>query len=279
MLVACSSDLDQPQRHETGRLGIVEAPPPPPRREQRDRRAVDLFVDGIVVATIGEDQFADWPRIDLQLPPDATLDRWRSIKVETDGDPVIVDRRKYPDTAPILFPGRGRDASFGMFDPRALDKRTAPSVRVDNVREIRIELAQPVDRRGDKERLLARACTELKRGEEKPPPGKGRWQGTAYQHNIDEYWTVDMTIDLSNSKVGDKVGSVVYHGHKCRGNLYRLPDNNGRPRVVERFWHNENNICVEACIIELACDGTALDYRGLYPDGSYVAHAKLLRAK
>ena len=88
MLVACSSDLDQPQRHETGRLGITADPPAPSRRdqrerEQRDRRAVDLFVDGIVVATIGEDQFADWPRIDLQLPPDATLDRWRSIEVET----------------------------------------------------------------------------------------------------------------------------------------------------------------------------------------------------
>ena len=89
--------------------------------------------------------------------------------------------------------------------------------------------------------------------------------------------TNGMTIDLSNSKVGDKVGSVIYHGHKCRGNLYRLPDANGRPRVVERFWHNENGICVEACILELQCDGTALDYRGLYPDGSYVAHAKLLR--
>jgi len=38
-----------------------------------------------------------------------------------------------------------------------------------------------------------------------------------------------------------------------------------------------NGICVEACILELTCDGPALDYRGLYPDGSYVAHAKLLR--
>lgn len=278
-LAACSSEVEQ--RHEAGRLGVVEAPPEPSRREQRDkaqrdRHAVDLFVDGIVVATIGEPQFAEWPRIDLQLPPDATLDRWRSIRIETDGDPVTLDRRAYPDAAPVIFPGSGRAASFGMFDPRALEKRGVPSVRVDAVREIRVELA-PADTRSDREKLFARACTEIKRGEEKPPPSKGRFVGTAYQHNIDEYWTVDLTIDLSDSKVGDKVGSVTYHGHKCRGTLYRLPDVNGRRRVVERFWHNENGICVEACILELSCDGTALDYRGLYPDGSFVAHAKLLR--
>lgn len=278
-LAACSSEVEQ--RHEAGRLGGVEAPPELSHRElrdkaQRDRHAVELFVDGIVVATIGESQFGDWPRIDLQLPPDATLDRWRSIRIETDGDPVTLDRRAYPSAAPVIFPGSGRAASFGMFDPRAFEKHGVPTVRVDGVREIRIELAA-ADTRSDREKLFARACTELKRGEEKPPPSKGRFVGTAYQHNIDEYWTVDMTIDLSDSKVGDKVGSVIYHGHKCRGTLYRLPDVNGRRRVVERFWHNEHGICVEACILELSCDGTALDYRGLYPDGSFVAHAKLLR--
>lgn len=282
-LFACSSDFEQQtERREQGRLGVVEAPPEISRREQRekehrDRHAVDLFVDGIVVATIGEAQFAEWPRIDLQLPPDATLDRWRAIRIETDGDPVTLDRRSYPDAAPVVFPGTGRSASFGLFDPRALDQRGVPAVRVDAVREIRVELAPVASTQTDREKLLARACTELKKGEEKPPPGKGRWVGTAYQHNIDEYWTIDLTIDMANSKVGDKVGTVVYHGHKCRGNLYRLPDRNGRPRVVERFWHNENETCVEACILELACDGTALDYRGLYPDGRFVAHAKLVR--
>src|SRR5205085_12308210 len=139
------------------------------------------------------------------------------------------------------------------------EHRANPRTRVDGVREIRIELAPSTDNRSARERAMERACTELKRGEEKPPPGKGHWVGTAYQHNIDEYWTIDMTIDFSGSKVGDKVGTVVYHGHKCRGNLYRLPDVDGRRRVVERFWHNEGNICVEACILELSCDGTALD--------------------
>lgn len=282
-LVACAPP-SEPARHEAGRLGELEAPAAPTRRELRERaeperRAVDLYVDGIVVATIGEPQLADWPRIDLQLPPDATLDRWRSIRIETGGEPVLLDRRRFGDGAPVVFPDptRRRGASFGMFDPRALDRRATPSVRVDDVREIRIELAP--DTRTTRERAFARACTEVKRGEEKPPPGKGRWLGTAYQHNIGEYWTIDLTIDLSDSKIGDKVGTVVYHGHKCRGNLYRLPDVDGRRRVVERFWHNENNICVEACIIELSCDGSALDYRGLYPDGTYVAHATLVRAK
>ncbi len=278
-LAACSSDVEQ--RIEAGRLGVVEAPHELPRREQRDeaqrdRRAVDLCVDGIVVATIGEPQFGDWPRIDLQLPPDATLERWRSIRIETDGEPVTLDRRAYPNAAPVIFPGRGRAASFGMFEPRAFETRGVPRVRVDAVREIRIELAAP-DTRSAPEKLFARACTELKRGEEKPPPSKGRFVGTAYQHNVDEYWTVDLTIDLADSKVGDKIGSVSYHGQKCRGDLRRLPDVNGRRRVVVRLWHNENDMCVDACILELACDGTALDYRGHYPDGSFVAHAKLLR--
>lgn len=278
-LLACSAEREQVEPAKQ-KLEAFQAPAPS-RREQRekegrDRRAVDLFVDGIVVATIGEHQFGEWPRIDLQLPPDATLDRWRSIKIETDGDPVVIDRSKLGDLAPVIFPGPA-SASFGLFDPRGLEHREGPRTRVDGVREIRIELAP--DARTDREKAFARACTEVKRGEEKPPPSKGRFLGTAYQHNIDEYWTVDLTIDLAESKVGDKVGSVVYHGHKCRGNLYRLPDVNGRRRVVERFWHNENGICVEACILELKCDGTALDYRGLYPDGSYVAHAKLLRSK
>ena len=284
LLLACSGEEREEARIAKEKLDVYEAPSPLSRREQReregrDRHAIDLYVDGIAVATIGEHQFAEWPRIDLQLPPDATLDHWKTIRIETDGDPVVIERptTRYPGAVPLIFPGRGRAGSLGMFDPRALQQRANPSVRVDAVREVRIELA--ADGRSDRERAFARACTEVKRGEEKPPPGNGHFMGTAYQHNIDEYWTVDMTIDLSESKVGDKVGSVTYHGHKCRGNLFRLPDVNGRRRVVERFWHNENGICVEACILELQCDGTSLDYRGLYPDGSFVAHARLLRVK
>jgi hypothetical protein len=278
LLVGCLDD-PSPARVEPGRVVEEIAPAPPVERAKPargDRYDVDIYVDAVPVATIGEHQFTEWPRIDLQLPPDATLDRWKSIRIETDGDPVIIERPKasHPDTVPLLFAGRGRAASFGWF---GVDKRSNPKRSVEHVREIRIELA--ADHRTPRDRAFARACTELKRGEEKPPPGKGRWLGTAYQHNIGEYWTIDMTIDLSDAKVGDKVGSVVYHGHKCRGNLFRLPDVNGRRRVVERFWHNEGGICVESCILELQCDGTALDYRGLYPDGTYVAHAKLLRAK
>jgi hypothetical protein len=279
-IAACGGDPAPDERRERGRLGEEAIPQAPrPKPPKRDRHDIDIYVDAIPVATIGREQLAEWPRIDLQLPPDATLDRWKSIYVETDADPLIVEHpiAKHPDTVPVLRAHTDGSATFGMFDARAIATRGAPKVASDRVREIRIELMP--DPRSARDKAFARACTEPKRGEEKPPPGKGRWLGTAYQFNIDQYWTIDMTVDLSDSKIGDKVGTVTYHGHKCRGNLYRLPDANGRRRVVERFWHNEGNICVEACILELSCDGTALDYRGLYPDGTYVAHAKLSRAK
>jgi hypothetical protein len=277
-IAACQDD--DAVRHERGRLeDVVVAPAPPRKPPKRFRGDIDIYVDAIPVATIGLDQLADWPRIDLQLPPDATLDRWRMIYVETDAEPLIIERpiAKHPDTVPVLRPATDGSATFSLFDPRAMATRGAPTLSADRVREIRIELTH--DHKSARDKAFARACTEPKRGEEKPPPGKGRWQGTAYQFNIDQYWTVDMTVDLSDSKIGDRVGTVTYHGHKCHGSLYRLPDVNGRRRVVERFWHNEGNICVEACILELACDGSSLTYRGLYPDGTYVAHAKLSRAK
>ncbi|MEO8698930.1 MAG: hypothetical protein ABI867_02770 [Kofleriaceae bacterium] len=248
-------------------------------RQHVDRRDIDVYVDAIPVATIGAHQFASWPQVDRQLPPDATLDRWLAVTLETAGDSVelLKPLSKYPNTVPVVFEKDGQPA-FGLFDPRALEHHGAPRFVVAGVREIRIELAHD-DPRSATERAFSRACTEPKRGEEKPPVGKGHWVGTAYQFNINEYWTVDLTIDLAESKVGDKVGSVIYHGFKCKGDLYRLPDVNGRRRVIERFWQNENAMCVEACILEFACAGTNLEYRGYYPDGQYVAKATLSRAK
>lgn len=108
--------------------------------------SVELFVDGAAVGKVEPPALASWPRLDALVPGDARrLGTWDVVAVDTGAaKPTEVPRPSstYPDLVPALFPGDGGAAAFGMFDPVELARKGKPALRADNVRVIRIKLAQ-----------------------------------------------------------------------------------------------------------------------------------------
>jgi hypothetical protein len=104
--------------------------------------SVQLFVDGVAVATVDVKAVADWPRLDTLLPEGARrLGKWQAIA--TKGAKTAELQKPfetYRDYVPALFPGEGGTISFGMFDPVELGKRGKAALREDAITELRVTL-------------------------------------------------------------------------------------------------------------------------------------------
>lgn len=115
---------------------------------------IELFVNDAAVATVSPAQVAGWPRLDALVPGDARrLGTWEMVTLQGAGArPTDVPHPSttYPDLVPAIFPGPdpgagpgdGGGVSFGMFDPVELARKGKPALRADNVRAIRIRIAQ-----------------------------------------------------------------------------------------------------------------------------------------
>jgi len=129
--------------------------------------------------------------------------------------------------------------------------------------------------------FLAFVGTPASASDVRPSPERcvpnGRWIGTGYQFDIRASWSIDLTLDLSQTKVGARVGSVSYPSLGCSGGLYRIADVNGIPAVNERIDHDPDRACLDNGSIRFACDGGTLEYRYYYPSGEYAAFSKLRR--
>ncbi|MGN6105612.1 MAG: hypothetical protein ACTHU0_10945 [Kofleriaceae bacterium] len=104
---------------------------------------VEVFVDDQPVAKLTAEQLAAWPRVDALVPEASRrLGTWSVVQL-VGGKPTELARpsSNYPDMVPVVFPGEGGTASFGMFDPVELAKKGKPGMREDGVRQIRIKLS------------------------------------------------------------------------------------------------------------------------------------------
>lgn len=113
---------------------------------------VELFVDDVPAGTVRPEVLASWPRLDALVPGEARrLGTWELVSLQgAVAKPTDVPRPSttYPDMVPAIFPGPGPGggASFGMFDPVELARKGQPALREDNVKVIRIKLAQGTGR-------------------------------------------------------------------------------------------------------------------------------------
>jgi len=110
-----------------------------------------VFVNDAMVATVTPEQVASWPRLDALVPGDARrLGTWEMVTLQGAGArPTELPRPStgYPDLVPAIFPGAEPGAvSFGMFDPVELAKKGKPGLREDNIRAVRIKIAQGTGR-------------------------------------------------------------------------------------------------------------------------------------
>ncbi len=104
---------------------------------------VRVFVNEAPIATIEAAQLQTWPRLDTLVPEaDRRLGTWVGVTI-VGAKTTELQRPSsaYPDKVPVVFPGDGGTASFGMFDPVELAKKGPPGLRADDVREIRITLS------------------------------------------------------------------------------------------------------------------------------------------
>lgn len=125
--------------------GFGSAPAPP-------AGSVVIFVNGEPVATVTKEQVTAWPRVDALVPEASRrLGTWATVQLPG-ARPAAAElsspSASHPDKVPVLFPGEGGAAAFGMFDPVELAKRGAPGFREDGVREVRITLSKE-ERGGD----------------------------------------------------------------------------------------------------------------------------------
>ncbi len=104
---------------------------------------VRVFVNDAPIATIAATQLQTWPRLDTLVPEaDRRLGTWVGVKIIGEKTTELSrPSSAYPDKVPVVFPGDGGTASFGMFDPVELAKKGPPGLRADRVREIRITLS------------------------------------------------------------------------------------------------------------------------------------------
>src|SRR6185436_19931210 len=112
---------------------------------------IEVFVNDAMVATVTPEQVASWPRLDALVPGDARrLGTWEMVTLQGAGArPTELPRPStgYPDLVPAIFPGAEPGAvSFGMFDPVELAKKGKPGLREDNIRAVRIKIAQGTGR-------------------------------------------------------------------------------------------------------------------------------------
>ena len=206
--------------------------------------------------------------------PTPRSNRWRSIRIETDSDPVTLDRRAYPSGAPILFPAPGAPRASGC-STRGAREAWGPPVSASMAFARSASSSRRSIPLGSREAV--RACLhrdQARRGEAPTEPGSLR--RTAYQHTSTS--TGPSTYDRSLGLEGRRQGRV---GHLSR---HKLPSERSTGSPTSRSAPCRRAVLAQrerhlrrGLILELSCDGTALDYRGLYPDGSFVAHAKLLR--
>lgn len=108
--------------------------------------ALEIFVNDKSVATVTREQLAGWPRLDTLLPPEARrLGTWDTVSLDS-GKPKPVElthpSMSYPDMVPAVYVDAAGGIAFGMFDPVELAKKGNAALREDNVKAIRIKLAE-----------------------------------------------------------------------------------------------------------------------------------------
>lgn len=107
---------------------------------------VEIFVNGAPVGTVQLAQLASWPRLDSLVPAEARrIGMWERVSLEGAGaapTEVAHPSTAYPQMVAAIFPGAAGGAAFGMFDPVELANRGKPALREDNIRAIRIQVAQ-----------------------------------------------------------------------------------------------------------------------------------------
>jgi len=133
-VVGCKNSGDKPQPAKSGSgSGSAVAP---------RVAGIQVFVNEEVITTVRLPHLKIWPLLATIVPPEARRPgTWESVRlVGPKPQTVQQPSATYPDLVPALFFGEDGPA-FGMFDPVELAKKGNPSVRGDNLTEVRIRVA------------------------------------------------------------------------------------------------------------------------------------------
>lgn len=141
-IAGCSSSKDDPKPPARTEAGSAVAPAAPDKLE--------IFVNDKSAGVISPALIATWPRVDTLVPVEARrLGKWESVSLKGKGDKpteLLHPSATYAELVPAIFPGDDGKPSYGMFDPVELAKHGKPALREDDLREVRIKVAENTGR-------------------------------------------------------------------------------------------------------------------------------------